>query len=118
MALAKSNHHAAPRGQGMARAWGVEREENYEPRLLDPPLPQAAGVKHFFLDKDESPAARCSRPDRLAPVSGPEERVLRHTVEQLADCVTVVPLLDVPVPQMVDQVDVPNITDVSKIIYF
>ena len=39
MALAESNHHAAPRGKKMARAGGVEREENYEPRLLDPPLP-------------------------------------------------------------------------------
>ena len=39
MAKAESNHHAAPRGQGVARAGGVEREENYEPRLLDPPLP-------------------------------------------------------------------------------
>ena len=41
-----------------------------------------------------------SRPDRLAGVR-PQERVQRHTVEQLADCVPVVPLLDVPVPQMV-----------------
>ena len=44
MALAESNHHAAPRGQKMARAGGVEREENYEPRLLDPPLPQTAAT--------------------------------------------------------------------------
>ena len=29
MALAESNHHAAPRGQKMARARGVEREVNY-----------------------------------------------------------------------------------------
>ena len=28
----------------MARAGGVEREENYEPRLLDPPLPQTAAT--------------------------------------------------------------------------
>ena len=44
MALAESNHHAAPRGQKMARAGRVEREENYEPRLLDPPLPQTAAT--------------------------------------------------------------------------
>ena len=44
MALAESTHHAAPRGQKMARAGGVEREENYEPRLLDPPLPQTAAT--------------------------------------------------------------------------
>ena len=44
MALAESNHHAVPRGQKMARAGRVEREENYEPRLLDPPLPQTAAT--------------------------------------------------------------------------
>ena len=42
MALAESYHHAAPRGQKMARARGVEREVNYEPWLLDPPLTQGA----------------------------------------------------------------------------
>ena len=42
MALAERNHHAAPRGQKIARAGGVEREEYCEPRLLDPPLPQTA----------------------------------------------------------------------------
>ena len=36
-----------------------------------------------------------SRSDRILPVCGPQERVLRH--------VPVVPSLDVPVPQMVDQ---------------
>ena len=39
-------HHAAPRGQKMARAGRVEREENYEPRLLDPAL--SALVLFFF----------------------------------------------------------------------
>ena len=28
----------------MARAGRVEREVNFEPRLLDPPLPQVAGI--------------------------------------------------------------------------
>ena len=39
VALAESLHHAATRGQKMATAGGVEREENYEPMPLDPPLP-------------------------------------------------------------------------------
>ena len=103
MALADFTHHTAPRGHSMARAGRVEREDNNEPRPLDPPLLQAAGVQHFFLDDDESFAAGSSRPDRLLAASGPQERALRHTVEQLADCVTVVPLLDSPVPQVVDQ---------------
>ena len=32
----------------MARAREAEREENYEPRLLDPPLLHAAGVQHWL----------------------------------------------------------------------
>ena len=39
------------------------------------------------MDVDEVPSAGGSRPDRLAPVSGPQERVLRHTVEQAGDVV-------------------------------
>ena len=66
------------------------------------PPPQAAGTEYFSLDVEDVPAAG-SRPDRLFAVSGPQERVLRHTVEQMGDCVPVVPSLDVPVPQMVDQ---------------
>ena len=42
-------------------------------------------------------------PDPLSAVSWPKERVHRHTVEQMGDCVPVVPLLDVIVPQMDDQ---------------
>ena len=49
------------------------------------------------------PATTNSRPDRLLDVSGPQEQVQRRTMEQIVDCVPVVPLLDVPVPQMVDQ---------------
>ena len=67
----------------------------------NPPL-QAAGTEYFSLEVEDVPAAG-SRPYRLFAVSGPQERVLRHTVEQMGDCVPVVPSLDVPVPQMVDQ---------------
>ena len=56
------------------------------------------------------PAAGGSRPDMLAPVSGPQERVQRHFVEQLVEPVREVPVLDAPVPQMVDQ-----LVDVLKI---
>ena len=44
-----------------------------------------------------------TRPDRLADV-GPQERVLRHTVEQIGDISPVVLTLGVLEPQMVDQV--------------
>ena len=43
-----------------------------------------------------------SRPDRLTEVR-PQERVLRRTVEQNVEPVRGVPVLDAPVPQMVDQ---------------
>ena len=41
------------------------------------------------------PAAEGSRPDRLLDVSGPQERVLRRTVEQTVDAVS--PMIDVRV---------------------
>ena len=39
------------------------------------------------------------RPDRLASVSGPQERVQRHIVEQVVDSVPGLPVLDALVPQ-------------------
>ena len=70
--------------------------------------PLAAGVQHFFLDDDEPPAAG-SRPHRIATLSGPQERDLRRTVEQIVDAVPLAPLLDDPVSQMVEQL--PNIVE-------
>ena len=62
---------------------------------------QAAGTQYFAMDVDEVLVAR-SRPDRLTEVR-PQERVLRRTVEQNVEPVRGVPVLDAPVPQMVDQ---------------
>ena len=50
------------------------------------------------MDVDDLPAAGGSRPDRLAEVR-PQERVKRHTVEQIIPA----PMLDVPVPLMEEQ---------------
>ena len=67
------------------------------------------------------PAAGGFRPDRLAPVSGPQEMVQRHFVEQLVEPLRGTPVLDAPVPQMVDQLsgflkhDVVQVIDVPKI---
>ena len=44
-----------------------------------------------------------ARPDRIATLSGPHERVQRRTVGQIVDAVSLVPLLDDPVPQTVEQ---------------
>ena len=66
------------------------------------PLP--AGTQHFMLDDDDSvPELGGPRPDRIATLSGPQERVLQRTVEQIVDAVPLVPLLDDPVPQTVEQ---------------
>ena len=51
------------------------------------------------------------RPASLAEPQGAQERVQRRTMEHVVDFVPVVPLLDVPVPQMVDQ-----LVDILKII--
>ena len=67
---------------------------------------------YYPMDVDDVPAASDSRPDRLHDVSGPQERVQRHTVELIVDYVPVVPLLDARVPQPVEQlVDVLRFVD-------
>ena len=96
-ALATFTHHSS-RGQRTARAgeWGSEL--NYTATIRKTPTPQAAGTQFFAMDVDEVPVAG-SRPDRVRP----QERVLRRTVEQNVEPVRGVPVLDAPVPQMVDQ---------------
>ena len=126
MALAETNHHAAPRGQGMARARGWVRDEVHG-HVPEAPTPQERGTQHFFLDDDSVPELGGSRPDRLVDVR-PQERVPRRIVEQTVDTVPVVQLLHVPVPQMVDSVvevlkildksfpDVEHVIEVPKIL--
>ena len=84
------------------RAGEEDNEMHFTATFWANPPPQAVGTEYFSLEVEDVPAAS-SRPDRLFAVSGPQERVLRHTVEQMGDCVPVVPSLDVPVPQMVDE---------------
>ena len=50
------------------------------------------------------------RPTGLVEPPGPQERVPRHTVEQMADVTPMVQILDAPVPQMVE-----HVVDVLKI---
>ena len=64
---------------------------------------------YFDLYDEDTEGAR---PDRLVGVR-PQERNQRHTVEQIVDTVLIVPSLDVPVPQMENQlVDVCRLFDV------
>ena len=63
----------------------------------------------FFSLFDEEDAVWGARPTGLVEPRGPQERVQRHAVEQMADFAPMVQIFDVPVPQMVDQlVEVPT----------
>ena len=103
MALAEYSHHTS-RGQRVARAGGVEREENFEPRLQDPPLPQGAASTVFYtFGDDEEVLAAGVRPPPLAEVR-PQERLLWHCGVGYE----LVQALDVPVLHKVEEVDERN----------
>ena len=89
MALAAAQHHSAPKCAGP--------ETHVAPRGQTKAR-AAAGAQHFSLDLDEAPAAGGSRPDRLTEVR-PQDRVQRHTVEQII----LAPMLDAPAPLMEEQ---------------
>ena len=59
----------------------------------------AGDTESFSLYEEELGS---TRPDRLHEVR-PQHRVQRRTVEQIVDTALIVPSLDVPVPQMVNQ---------------
>ena len=82
----------------MARARGEESELNNATGQKTP-SPRAASTMYFSLDDDGDVLA--ARPDRLYEVR-PQDRVLRRTVEQNVDAVTL-PSLDVPESQMGNQ---------------
>ena len=67
-------------------------------QVPDHPNPQVAGTQYFAMDVDEVPATG-SRPDNLAGVR-PQERV---PVDQIVDTAPALPILDVPVPLMGEQ---------------
>ena len=102
-ALATLQHHSAPWGTEDGHGEEGDFELNFAAKIRRHPPPQAAGTVCYPMDVDDVPAASGSRPDRLLDVSGLQERVQRRTMEQIVDCVPVVPLLDAPVPQTVDQ---------------
>ena len=96
-ALATSLHHSS-RGQRKARAGEEESELHHTDKDRKTPPPQPVLFSQF---DEEEPVGR--RPASLAEPLGPQERVQRHTMEQLADVAPMVPSLAAPEPQMVDQ---------------
>ena len=79
--------------------------------VQEEPIPQESGTRYYDLDDEDSvPELGGSRPDRLIPVSGPQERVQRHTVEQIIDSFAQLPMLDAPVPLVGQLVEVLKIT--------
>ena len=91
-------HHSAPCQKTGRAGWWVRHAPNGE--VPEQPISQEPGTRYCGLDDGDSvPELSGARP---APLGEPPP-LERHTVEQLTDCVTVVPLLDAPVPLVVDQ---------------
>ena len=110
MALAEMKHHTAPRGPKMARAGEEESETKYTAKFRTTPPPQPELFQLF----EEEPGGL--RPTGLVEPRGPQERIQRHTAEQMIESFVPVPMLDhdAPVPQTVDQlVDVLKLFDNS-----
>ena len=97
-ALAEKLHHSAQRPR-MARAGEWGREMNFTATIRDPPpTPQP---ELFSLCEEELCG---TRPDRIPTLSGPQERVVRRTVQQIVDdAVQSLPTLDDSAQQMVEQ---------------
>ena len=72
------------------------------PRRQEPPLPTGTGAQYFSMSDDESVAVTGKRPAALLEPR-PQGRVLRHTVEQIADVCSFVQILNAPVPQTGEQ---------------
>ena len=126
MALAMFTHHSAQR-QKTATAGRWVRDAPHGEVPEQPTLPKP-GTRYCDLsDEDSVPELGGSRPDLFLDVSGPQERVQRHPVEQSIVTLAPVQVLDASVPPSVDQlvlkiVDMnlksgEKVIDVPKIIF-
>ena len=97
MALADKLHHSAYRSVPL-------KEELVEHEKLNAPRGQktASGMETEFFDVFDEELGG-GRPPPLPEVAGPQARVLRRTVEPIIESFVPVPMIDAPVPQMVDQ---------------
>ena len=92
------------------RLTGTERGKDHgghAPHVED----QSGGGYAVLPSARREDAVWGTRPASLAEPQGPQERVQRHTVEQLAEVASIVQILDDPVPQTVVQLDVLKIID-------
>ena len=97
MLLATFQHHSAPRGQKTARSgvWG--HEQNYTAKVRKPPTPQRE-----LFSLEEEPGGGLPAP--LSEVAGRQGKVERHIVEDLGELAPLLQILDLLVPQTVDNV--------------
>ena len=108
--LAERDHHTVPWGQTMARS-GERARGALHGDVLEEPTPQEPDTRYFNLSDDDSVLELWgTRPDRLAGVR-PQERVQRHTVDQIINTAPGLPMLDVPVPLMEQQAEVLHFFD-------
>ena len=73
-----------------------------------------AGTEYYELSDEDVVPARGSQPPCLGEPRGPQDRDQLRTVEQTADYAPMVPILDAPVAQMVEQL--PNLTQFFDIL--
>ena len=99
MLLATHEHHAASRGQMKARSRIDNIELNIATGQKTPP-PRAASTMYYRMDDDGDVLAARRTP--LVEVR-PQPGVLRHTAAHVVDILPYVQILDVPVPQLGNQ---------------
>ena len=99
MALASALHHSADK---------TTRAQHNAPRGQ-----KNASTEYYELSDEEEVPARGSWPPCLGEPRGPQDKVQQRTMEQIADDVPMLTLLDSSAPQMVDQ-----LVAVPTILYF
>ena len=83
-----------------------EYEQNYTAKVRKPPHPSQSSSA-----SKKSPAGALPAP--LSEVAGRQDKVVRHVVEDLGEFAPLVQILDLPVPQTVD-----NVADALRILDF
>ena len=80
----------------MSRAGVWRHEQNYTAKIRKPPTPQPE-----LFSLEEEPGGGLPAP--LSEVAGRQDKVVRHVLEDLGSVCPFVQILDLPVPQMMDQ---------------